>query len=186
MDKKYGPWIIKGTKEIYRNKWISLREDSVLTKNNTPEIYASLTAKPGIGVLAIDKDNYCHVVKEFKYGVGKEIIGLVTGGVEKNEKPIETAKRELKEELGIEADEWTYLGIEDPFTAYVNCPHSLFLARKLKFTENNLEDFESLTPLKIKFDELVSKIVNNEITDSHIITVVFKVKELLNRESKNL
>ena len=75
------------------------------------------------------------MTKEFRYAVGQMSLEVVSGGVEEGEEPLAAARRELKEELGIEADEWVELGRVDPFTSMVLSPARLFLARKLHFGE---------------------------------------------------
>jgi hypothetical protein len=90
-----------------------------------------------------------------------------------------TAKRELQDELGIEADDWTDLGIVDPFTANVVSPTRLYLARKLTFGDHAPEGTEQIRCLKMPLNEAVHKIMASHITHGPSCVLILKAREVL-------
>src|SRR5580692_12443866 len=114
---QHGPWKIVESHEVYRDAWIRLQKDDVIRPDGKPGTYSVVTLKPGVTVLAMDDNGYVYLTEEFHYGVGRTTVEAASGGIEPDERPLDAAKRELQEELGIEAEDWTDLGVVDPFTA---------------------------------------------------------------------
>ena len=127
--KEHGPWKIVQSNQVYQDPWVTLRQDDVIRPDGDPGSYVVVNLKPGVCVLAMDEHGNVFLTKEFHYGVGCVTVECVSGGIESGEDPQLCAKRELEEELGIVATEWTDLGSTDPFTANVVSPTRMYLAR---------------------------------------------------------
>lgn len=153
--KQHGPWKIKSSEVKYKNPWIEVREDQVIRPDGKDGIYGIVNMKPGVSILAIDEKNYAYLTDEFQYSVGKNSLETVSGGIDDKEDPLSAAKRELKEETGIEADEWIDLGIVDPFTSIVNSSAQIYLARRLRFFKKDREGTETLKIHKVRFDQVI-------------------------------
>jgi len=97
--KQHGPWHIVESHEVYRDPWIAVRKDDVIRPDGKPGTHSVVTLKPGVTVLAIDEEVNVYLTEEFHYGVGRITIEAVSGGTEIDELPLDTAKRELQEEL---------------------------------------------------------------------------------------
>jgi 8-oxo-dGTP pyrophosphatase MutT (NUDIX family) len=179
MTRKNGPWRIKESVKKYESKLIELYEDQVIKPDGSDGIYTTLKIAPGVSVLAMDDKKNAYLVKEFRYALGKESVEVVGGAIDKGEDPITAAKRELLEELGIEAEEWTELGRIDNLTSIVDSPAFLFLARGLSFKEKRREGSEVIQTTKIKFDEAVKMALNGEITHGTSCALIFRVNSLL-------
>ncbi len=122
----------------------------------------------------MDDDRHVYLTVEFHYAVGRTTVEAVSGGMEANEEPLATAKRELQEELGIEAADWTDLGIVDPFTASVVSPTRLYLARGLTFGDHAPEGTEQIRCLKMPLTEAVQKVMTSEITHGPSCVLILK------------
>ena len=120
------------------------------------------------------------MTKKFHYAIGIDDIETASGGLDGDEEPIETAKRELKEELGIEAQEWIDLGLVNPFTTVIKSPQKMFLARKLTFGQDNQEDTEDIKLIKVKLEESVKMVMDSVITHGPSCVLILKAKEYLN------
>lgn len=184
MDKKHGPWTITDSKIVYENPWIKVREDKVIHPDGKPGIFGIVDLIGGISVIPIDDDDYAYMNEEFHYAIVKKDIEATSGAKDPGETPLEAAKRELKEELGIEAEEWIDLGRSDPLTTIIKSPQHLFLARKLTFGEHDREASEVLEMKKFKFEELFKMVMNSEITHSSTALLIMKINEFLKKEKK--
>jgi len=181
MIKKNGPWTIKSSSVKYKNPWILVREDRVIRPDGKPGIFGLVTMKPGVSVLALDKQGYVYLTQEFRYAIGQNSLEVVSGGIDEGEKPLIAAQRELKEELGIEALEWVDLGLLNPFTSVVHSSAHLFLARKLRFSETNREGTEIIRMVKMPFKEAVKKVMESKITHAQTAVLILKVKGFLEK-----
>src|SRR3954447_23271627 len=126
--KEHGPWKVLGSRDVHQDPWLALAVDNVIRPDGRPGTFSVVRVKPGVSVLALDGDGFVYLAEEFRYAVGRRTLEVVNGGREEGEDPLEAARRELKEELGIEASEWIDLGTVDPFTSMVLSPARLFLA----------------------------------------------------------
>ena len=106
-------------------------------------------------------------------------IELVSGGIEPNEDPLVCAKRELQEEIGVEAADWTDLGSTDPFTANVVSPTKMYLARDLKFVETAPEGTEQIERVKFAFADVIEMVMSGEITHSPSCVTILKAARIL-------
>lgn len=178
MERKHGPWTIKGTAEKYRDEFIAVYADSVIRPDGEPGTYATVRMKPGVSVLPVDGDGTVYLTRQFRYAAGAESIEAVSGGVDGDD-AAEAAKKELHEELGIEAAELIALGRMDMDTSIVHSPVSLFLARGLKFTEAEQEGTERIAPFKTTLEQAVGMVLRSEITHSPSCVLILKAARYL-------
>ena len=176
--KPHGPWQIVQSTELYRDPWIGVRKDDVIRPDGQPGTYSVVDVKPGVSVLAMDDEQQVYLTEEFHYGVGRVTIETVSGGIEPDEDALGAGKRELREELGIEALEWIDAGLCDPFTASVVSPTKLFIARSLSFGDDNQDGTEQIRCLRMGLDEAVQKVMDSQITHSASCLVLLKAARI--------
>lgn len=176
MEKKNGPWKIRESNSIFKNEFIELVNDKVIQPDGKEGEYATVQMKPGVLVLAIDDEENVYLTRQFRYALGAESLEAIAGGMDEGS-PEENAKREAKEELGIEADEWISLGGAETDTSIVRSTAHFFVARKLRFSEPKREGTEAMKPVKMKFDEAVEKVLSGEI--EHALSCLLILKSRL-------
>jgi|ERR1044072_2244225 ADP-ribose pyrophosphatase len=182
MGRKHGPWTIESSERLYADKFAEVWVDEVQRPGVERRRRVTMRMKEGVAVLALDDEGFAHLVETFRYAVGKHCVEVVQGGMEEGEAPEVAARRELKEELGIEAEEWTDLGLVDAITSQVYSPARIFLARGLTFGEPEMESTESLKPVKVKFEEAVRMVLDGEITQGLSCVLILKAERLLRGE----
>ena len=183
MERKHGPYTIKGSECRYRDDFVEFRVDEVVRPNGESGRYATMRMLPGVAVLAVDDEGVAYLVRQFRYAVGKESVEVVQGAVDEGEEAPAAARRELKEELGIEAEELTDLGPLDAVTSQVFSPSRLFLARGLTFTKHEREPTERLQPLKLPLAEAVRMVMDGRITQATTSVLILKAARLLAGEN---
>ncbi|HEX8499435.1 MAG TPA: NUDIX hydrolase [Pyrinomonadaceae bacterium] len=183
MERKHGAWTVRSSERLYGDEFAEVWVDDVLGPDGKPARRATMRMKPGVAVLAVDGEGVAHLVKTFRYAVGKECVEVVQGGTEEGEEPVEAARRELKEELGAEAEELTDLGLIDAVTSQVYAPAQIFLARGLRFGEPEREATEDLQTVRVKFEEAVRMVLDGRITQGISCALILKASRLLESES---
>lgn len=174
-----GPWKILKTTEPYRDPWVRLERDEVIRPDGQPGSYCVVHIKPGVCVVPMDDDGHVYLTHEYHYAVDAETIEGVSGGCEAMEHPIVAAKRELQEELGIEAESWIELGMVDPFTASVLSPTRLFLAQGLSFVDSNPEGTELIRRVRVPFQEAMEMALDGRITHAPSLVLLFRIDHYL-------
>src|SRR5688500_13677057 len=119
MARQHGPWSIQETTEKHRDSFMTVHEARVIRPDGKPGTYSTVAVKPGVAVLPVDGDGSVHLVRQFRYALGAESVETACGGVEEGEAPPDAARKELREELGIEATDWIDLGAIDLDTSMV-------------------------------------------------------------------
>ena len=184
MTTTKGPWRVLGSTIKYKNPWISVREDKVVRPDGKPGIYGVVTMLAGVSVLALDENNNVYLTKEYHYGVERDTLEVISGGIDKNETKLAAAQRELKEEAGIEASRWTDLGVLDPFTAVVSSPQYLYLAEGLTQGSQAMEGTEKIEIIKMSLKEAIQQVMESKITHGGSVAVILKAAHTLS-ESKS-
>ena len=178
--KPHGPWTILESHEVYRDRWIALRKDNVIRPDGQPGTHCVLQLKPGVSVLAFDEGNV-YLTDEFHYGIGRNCLEAVSGGIEPGEDPLLAGQRELQEELGITATEWEPLGVVDPFTTVVVSPTALYLAWGLSHGETNLEGTEQIRCVRLPFEVAVEMVLDGRISHAPTCVLILKAHLRLGR-----
>jgi 8-oxo-dGTP pyrophosphatase MutT (NUDIX family) len=183
MYKKKGEWTIKSTVKKFENEFFSVYEDQVIRPDGKDGHYATIKFKEGVAVLPVTENGDVFLTEQFRYALGRKNLEVISGAIDGEDgEPLQAAKREAKEELGIEADEWIPLGKTQTDTSITNSTAHLFLARKLTFSEARPEGSEEIEPVKLKLADAVEKVVSGEISNGQTCVLVLKANELLKRE----
>ncbi|MET0635213.1 MAG: NUDIX hydrolase [Chitinophagaceae bacterium] len=180
MNEEQNPWKITSTKEVYDNNWIRVEHHEVINPAGNPGIYGKVHFKNlAIGIVPIDEDGNTWLVGQYRFTIGQYSWEIPEGGSPEGTNPLDSAKRELLEETGLVAEEWTevlklYLSnsVSDEL-AYV------YIARGLKQQEAEPEETEQLQVKKLPLIEVFKMVEDGLITDALSVTALLKVKSML-------
>lgn len=181
--RPHGPWQILATQAVYRDPWIEVDRDQVVRPDGAAGTHVVVRMKPGVSVLPIDDEGRVYLTDEFHYGVGRQSLEAVSGGIESGESPESTALRELEEELGIRADRLVRLSTVDPFTTIVVSPTVLFLAEGLSFSSPRPEGTERIERAVMTLDEAKTAVLQGRIT--HAPSCLLVLHAWLRRQTAN-
>jgi ADP-ribose pyrophosphatase len=168
------PWITKSSKPIYQNKWIKLREDQVITPAGTDGIYSVVETHPAIGIVELSEELETYLVGQYRYPLRNYSWEIPEGGGHPGETPLESAKRELREETGLQATEWIYLDTLYTSNCFTNEIGHIFLARNLTQHRAQPEQTEMLQIKKVAFMEAYKMVINFEIKDAIAIIGIMR------------
>jgi len=123
------------TREVYRNHWMRVREDEILRSNGKKGIYGVVDKDDSAIILPIDGDQVW-LVEQFRYTIQARALELPQGGWEMEvENPEELARGELREEMGLDAAQMTYLGFLWIAYGYTRQRQHVFVATGLTETD---------------------------------------------------
>ncbi len=181
--KEKNPWNKIATQLIYENPWLRLREDKVIRPDGTPGIYGVVEIGRSAGIVACNENDQIVLVGQWRYTHDKYSWEIPTGGIAgENEEPLEGAKRELREETGLEARQWVSLGIIDNSNGVTDDVAHLFYATELTQSRQELDETEEIAIRWVNFAEALKMVMEGKITESSSVAAILKVKSL--RENK--
>tara|TARA_R110002110_G_scaffold301156_1_gene515082 strand:+ start:42211 stop:42759 length:549 start_codon:yes stop_codon:yes gene_type:complete len=178
------PWITLQSREVYRNPWIRVREDQVLTPQGKPGIYGVVEAKPAIGIVPLSDALETFLVGQYRYPLETYSWEIPEGGAEKNESLLDAARRELREETGLEAEKWTALGEMYTSNCFTNERAYVFVAEDLKQGAAQPDPTEELQIKKVSFSKAWQMVLDEEIKDSLAVIALMRVYQMLQKEKR--
>ncbi len=161
------PWTTLGTRQIYENPWIAVREDRVLRPDGQPGIYGVVHFKnKAVGVLPVDADGHVWLVGQYRYPLDAYSWEIPEGGGPEDESPEETALRELREETGLIAGRLEFLGHSHLSNSVTDEVAYLFRATELTLGTSEPEGTERLQVRRFDWPTAWNMLMNGRITDS--------------------
>jgi 8-oxo-dGTP pyrophosphatase MutT (NUDIX family) len=180
MNEQENPWRIIDEKKIYENPWIKITEYDVINPSGGKGIYGKVHFKAiAVGVLALDEELNTYLVGQYRFPLNSYSWEICEGGGAFGVDPVESGKRELLEETGLVAAEWTPL-VEMHLSNSVSDEVAvIYLARGLSQETACPEETEQLQVRKLPFEEAYQMVERGEITDSMSVAAILKVKLML-------
>jgi len=173
------PWRTISTRLVYRNDWMSVREDAVVRPDGAAGIYGVVEARVATGVVALTPHDEVYLVGQWRYLLRRYSWEIPEGGAEPDEDPRTAAARELAEEAGVVAARWEDLGgevhLSNCFSAEVA---RLFLARDLSPTPRRPDPTEVLQVRQVPFADAVAMCDRGEITDAMTLIALHRAAAL--------
>lgn len=166
------------SERIYEGKIINLRKDKVLLPNNEVTFREVIEHNGGVAIALENDDGKFFLVNQFRYGPQKNMLEFPAGKKEKGEDSLSTAKREIIEETGYSGKDYMYLGSIVPTGAYLEEIIDMYYAKVDMFYGQNLDSDEFIIVEQYTLDDIINKIMKNEIIDAKTIAMAFKIKEI--------
>ena len=131
-----------GTTVVYRNRWMTVREDTIIRADGSPGIYG-VVEKRDFAVIAAVGEQSIYLVEQYRYPIGMRFWELPQGSREDQcVDPLELAHAELREETGLIAATMSLVGHLYQGYGYSTQAYNVFLATDLSQGESHLDPEE--------------------------------------------
>ena len=170
-----------GSELKYKGSVIDVYSDTVLLENGKEASRDVVRHPGGVCIVALTENNEVYLVKQFRYPHAKVLTEIPAGKLEWGEEHYDCGRRELKEETGCTADEFTYLGCLLPTPAYDSEVIHMYLAKGLHKDKQKLDEDEFLEAFTVPFDKAVEMVMNGELTDAKTQLAILKAAALLRK-----
>ena len=166
------------SEEIFSGCLLKVKVDRVLLPDGTQSIREHIVHPGAVVMLAALDNGKLLFERQFRYPVGQVFLELPAGKIDTNEHPLDTARRELREETGYKAKNWVHLGSMHPCIGYSNERIEYFLARELSYIGNAPEQGEFLEVIELSLADALLAVRDGEITDGKTITGLFWAEKI--------
>lgn len=174
------PWVTQAITDVYENKWIKVTHEDVITPTGTMGIYGKVHFKNiAIGIIPIDEAGNTWLVGQYRYVLNEYSWEIVEGGGPLEQEPLESAKRELAEEVGLAASRWEVLAEINTSNSVTDECSIIYIARGLTPAYAPLDETELLQVRKLPLREAVQMAMDGTIKDSISVVGLLKAYILL-------
>ena len=168
------------SERIYEGAIINLRKDKVTVKTGTS--YREIIEHNGGAVIcALTDDKKLVMVNQFRKPAEEVLLELPAGKRDGDEKGVDVAARELKEETGYPAGKIVHLTNMYTSPGYSNEVLEIYLATDLLPGETDFDENEAIDILEIPLEEMVDAVMQGKIKDAKTIVGVLMTAEVVKR-----
>lgn len=161
---------------VYDNPWITVFDEKVLNPNGGESQYGRIHFKSkAIAIVPLDEDGNTWLVGQNRYTTDEYSWEVPMGGSDAGEDPIDTAKRELKEETGLTAGKLEQIMRLHPSNSITDEEDFVFVATNLEQGETDFDDDENLQVRKLSLVDAIEMVKRNEITDAISVAALLRV-----------
>ena len=171
---------------LFEGKIITLRRDTVRLPNGNEATREVVEHPGGVAVVAVDADNNVYMVRQYRRPFDTLVLEIPAGKLDSGEEPFVCCQRELEEETGLVAGTYEYLGAFMVSPGFCREWIHIYLARDLKPGKAHLDPDEFLEVEKHSLEELMNKIMNNELVDAKTVIGILKANEIIRNEANKV
>lgn len=165
-------------KTVFQAELFTVREIEI-EANKKKLIQHEIIRNPVVTVFALTDNNEIYLISQFRRLLEKTTVEAVAGFIDEGETPLEAAKRELKEEVGLTATDWQEFKVLNTAASVTKGEAHLFLARGLKIGIPEPEDDEDITPVVVPFEKAVEKVLKGEIDIATTVAGILLIDKLM-------
>jgi ADP-ribose pyrophosphatase len=157
------------SEHIFKGAVFTIERDRLREESGFEIVREVVRHSGGAGCLPLFPDGRVALVKQYRHPAGRELLEIPAGKIEAGESPIESAARELEQEIGFSA------GRIEPLADFYSTPGFceerlyIYLATELIQVEQNLDHDEFVEVVYLPLAEAVKMAVSNQLEDSKTI-----------------
>lgn len=151
--------------EVYAGGFLKVHRDIVRLPDGSQTAREYVRHPGAVGIVALPGDGQVLLVRQHRYPHRRDFIEIPAGKLEPDEPALATGKRELLEETGYVAEQWTRLGVIHNAIAYSDEMIELWLAKDLTLRTQALDQGEFLEVLTVPMAEALAMTRDGRITD---------------------
>jgi 8-oxo-dGTP pyrophosphatase MutT (NUDIX family) len=160
-------------RELHKSIWLDVDAYRIVHPSGVHGEHVLITTPQSCGVVVQDRGDLLFT-RQPRFAARGYVVEIVKGGQDEGESARDCAKRELREELGITAEDWSDLGRLREIPSIVDPPVRIFLARDLKFAAPQPAEEESISTVRLPIGEALDAALAGEIDDAVTLAALFR------------
>jgi ADP-ribose pyrophosphatase len=169
-----------GSQEIFDGVILHVQRDTVRLPNGNETVREVIRHIGAVCVIPVLENGDVIMERQYRYPLDRVILEIPAGKLDSaGENLLSAIQRELSEETGYTADEWTEIGDFHPAPAYSDEFITMYLARKLRKGDRHLDADEFLDICTIPLKDLVEDVMAGKISDAKTQVCILKAARIL-------
>lgn len=167
------------SEEVFAGRMLRVHSDVVRMPDGGESVREHIAHPGAVVMIAVLDNGKLLFERQFRYPLGRIFLEFPAGKIDHGEPPLDTARRELREETGYKAGHWRHLGTLHPCIGYSNEHIEIFLARGLSYVGHDLDEGEHLEVLELSLTDALLAVRDGEITDGKTIAALLWAEKIL-------
>jgi ADP-ribose pyrophosphatase len=167
---------------IYDGRIIKVKVDEVLLPNGKTAKREIVNHQGAVAVMALTDDGKMIAVRQFRKPLERSIVEIPAGKLEPGEEPLTCAIRELEEETGYQANQFTHISSFYTSPGFADELLHLYLATGLKKGESRPDEDEFVEVMELTLEEAHQLHRSGEIRDAKTVMAIFAWENRVLRE----
>lgn len=167
------------SRTVFTAKLFSIKNFDLPLPDGKLKTYELVDIQNAVTVLPLDSEGNIYFVEQYRIGANKKLLELPAGKIEPDEDPLEAARRELREETGMDAAGFKPLGNFYMSPGYANEYMFCFLATELFQAPLSPDADEFINIKKIHLGQVNELINNGVLDDSKTLAVLMLAQKYL-------
>lgn len=165
------------SRRVYTGRVFSVTRDEVVEPGGV-RITRDVVRHAGSAVIIPRRDDgRILLVRQFRLPTLKRMWELAAGRLDTDEKPLDGARRELREETGLTADRWKLLATFYPSPGYVDERMWLYLAEGLRAGRAHPDEDEVINKRWFTLDQIGGLVAGKRIEDAKTLLGYFLLRQ---------
>jgi ADP-ribose pyrophosphatase len=157
---------------VYQGRLLHVRRDTVRLPDGKHATREYIVHPGAVLIVPVLADGRLVVERQYRYPHRRVFVEFPAGKLDPGESALATGQRELREEAGYAADEWTDFGVIHPLLSYSDEAIYVYVARGLRHVGASLDDGEFLEVGAMSVDEMLAAVDRRELTDAKTVTAL--------------
>jgi ADP-ribose pyrophosphatase len=157
---------------VYDGTLLHVRRDDVRLPDGSLAAREYIVHPGAVLVVPVLADGRLVIERQYRYPLQRVFVEFPAGKLDPGETPLATGMRELEEEAGYTAREWTHLGVIHPLLSYSTEAIEMYVAEGLQHVGAKLDDGEFLDVGTMSVEEMLTAVDRGEVTDAKTVTAL--------------
>ena len=168
------------SEDIFDGVILHVIRDQVALPNGNCAVREVIRHIGAVCVIPVMDNGDVIMERQYRYPLDRVILEIPAGKLDApDEDRLSAIQRELREETGYSADDWTFIGDFHPAPAYSDEYITMYLARGLHKGEQDLDSDEFLDVCTVPLKDLVQDVMNGKISDAKTQVCVLRAARIL-------
>jgi len=165
------------SRTVYSGRIVSLRVDEITLPGGGTALREVVDHPGAVVIVAVDQEARVYLVRQYRHPIARDLLELPAGTLERGEEPLSAARRELREEVGLEARSWAALGSFFSSPGFANEQLYAYLARELAPVPCEPDEDENISVLRYPLAEVLDH--PEDIPDAKTLAALLLAKRAL-------
>ncbi|MFZ6730739.1 NUDIX domain-containing protein [Undibacterium sp. Ji42W] len=164
---------------VYEGSFLKVDKDVVSLPDGQTATREYIRHPGAVVIIPLFDDGRVLLEKQFRYPLHEVFIEFPAGKIDEGEDPLLCAQRELREETGYTASDWSFVCTIHNAIAYSDEHLDIYLAKGLTAGQAALDEEEFLEVFTATLPEMLDWIKSGQITDVKTVIGTFWLEKIL-------